>query len=74
MLKPIVVGQDTWKNQLQDARSLLTKWFPEDAEACELSDDGQLTQACQAQCADTEYAQAHNICQAAEQSAAKNDK
>jgi len=30
MLKPIVVGQDTWKNQLQDARSLLKEWFPED--------------------------------------------
>ncbi|MBA6232105.1 pilus (MSHA type) biogenesis protein MshL [Colwellia sp. MB02u-14] len=30
MLKPIVVGQDTWKNQLQDARSLLKHWFPEE--------------------------------------------
>jgi MSHA biogenesis protein MshL len=30
MLKPIVVGQDTWKNQLQDARNLLKEWFPED--------------------------------------------
>jgi MSHA biogenesis protein MshL len=30
MLKPIVVGQDTWKNQLQDARSLLEQWFPEE--------------------------------------------
>jgi len=30
LLKPIVVGQDTWKNQLQDARSLLKQWFPED--------------------------------------------
>ncbi|MCJ8319931.1 MAG: pilus (MSHA type) biogenesis protein MshL [Colwellia sp.] len=30
MLKPIVVGQDTWKNQLQDARQLLKEWFPED--------------------------------------------
>ena len=30
MLKPIVVGQDTWKNQLQDARLLLKEWFPED--------------------------------------------
>ena len=30
MLKPIVVGQDTWKNQLQDARSLLKEWFPAD--------------------------------------------
>jgi MSHA biogenesis protein MshL len=30
MLKPIVVGQDTWKNQLHDARSLLKEWFPQD--------------------------------------------
>ena len=30
MLKPIVVGQDTWKNQLHDARQLLKEWFPED--------------------------------------------
>jgi MSHA biogenesis protein MshL len=30
MLKPTVVGQDTWKNQLQEARSLLKQWFPED--------------------------------------------
>jgi MSHA biogenesis protein MshL len=30
MLKPIVIGQDTWKNQLQDARSLLKQWFPEE--------------------------------------------
>jgi len=30
MLKPIVVGQDTWKDQLQDARSLLKQWFPEE--------------------------------------------
>jgi len=30
MLKPVVVGQDTWKNQLQDARQLLKEWFPED--------------------------------------------
>jgi len=29
MLKPIVVGQNTWKNQLQDARKLLKQWFPE---------------------------------------------
>ena len=49
MLKPIVVGQDTWKNQLQDARSLLTKWFPEEVAACELSDEGQLTAECQEQ-------------------------
>ena len=74
MLKPIVVGQDTWKNQLQDARSLLTKWFPEEVEACELSNEGKLTQECQAQCADAEYAKEHNVCQAAEQNSAKNDK
>jgi MSHA biogenesis protein MshL len=66
MLKPVVVGQDTWKNQLQDARSLLTKWFPEEVEACELSDDGKLTQECQEQCADVEYATEHVVCQAAE--------
>jgi len=30
LLKPIVVGQDTWKNQLKDARSLLKQWFPEE--------------------------------------------
>ncbi len=73
MLKPIVVGQDTWKNQLQDARSLLTKWFPEEVEACELSDESKLTQECQAQCADAEYAQAHDVCQLTEQNAVKND-
>lgn len=33
MLKPIVIEQDTWKNQLQDARALLKQWFPEDPEA-----------------------------------------
>ncbi|WP_259363084.1 MULTISPECIES: pilus (MSHA type) biogenesis protein MshL [unclassified Colwellia] len=33
LLKPIVIGQDTWKNQLQDARALLKQWFPEDADA-----------------------------------------
>lgn len=74
MLKPIVVGQDTWKNQLQDARSLLTKWFPENVAVCELSDEGELTPACQAQCAEADYAQAHDICQAAEQSTVENDK
>ncbi|WP_232771101.1 pilus (MSHA type) biogenesis protein MshL [Colwellia sp. 75C3] len=66
MLKPIVVGQDTWKNQLQDARSLLTKWFPEEVEECELSDEGTLTQACQEQCADEEYANEHYFCPAVE--------
>ena len=29
MLKPIVVGQNTWKKQLQDARKILKQWFPE---------------------------------------------
>jgi len=29
LLKPVVIGQDTWKSQLQNARSLLKKWFPE---------------------------------------------
>jgi len=74
MLKPIVVGQDTWKNQLQDARSLLTKWFPEEVEACELSDEGKLTQECQAQCANAGYAVEHDVCQMAEQNAVSNDK
>lgn len=32
LLKPVVIGQDTWKNQLQDARDLLKQWFPEDKE------------------------------------------
>lgn len=30
LLKPVVIGQDTWKTQLQDARALLKKWFPEE--------------------------------------------
>lgn len=30
LLKPIVIGQDTWSTQLQDARALLKKWFPEE--------------------------------------------
>jgi MSHA biogenesis protein MshL len=30
LLKPVVIGQDTWKTQLQDARSLLKKWFPKE--------------------------------------------
>ena len=33
LLKPIVIGQDTWKTQLQEARSLLKKWFPEEAKS-----------------------------------------
>jgi MSHA biogenesis protein MshL len=64
MLKPIVVGQDTWKNQLQDARKLLTKWFPEEAEECALSDEGELSEICKAQCADVEYAKSNETCQA----------
>lgn len=32
LLKPVVIGQDTWKTQLEDARSLLQKWFPEEDE------------------------------------------
>jgi len=74
MLKPIVVGQDTWKNQLQDARSLLTKWFPEEVESCELSDEGKLTPECQDKCSDTNYATEHGICQIAEQNSAENEK
>jgi MSHA biogenesis protein MshL len=74
MLKPIVVGQDTWKNQLQDARSLLTKWFPEEVESCELSDEGKLTPECQKQCSDADYATEHSICQTAEQNSAENEK
>ncbi|WP_246046954.1 pilus (MSHA type) biogenesis protein MshL [Colwellia ponticola] len=72
MLKPVVVGQDTWKNQLQDARSLLTKWFPEDEAFCEVSEQGELSQICQEQCADKQYAQTHDICQAVEQNIADN--
>ena len=33
LLKPVVIGQDTWKTQLQDARALLKKWFPEENES-----------------------------------------
>ena len=33
LLKPVVIGHDTWKNQLQDARALLKQWFPEDPDA-----------------------------------------
>lgn len=36
LLKPIVVGQDTWQTQLQDARSLLKTWYPEEEqETCD---------------------------------------
>jgi len=73
MLKPIVVGQDTWTTQLQDARRLLTKWFPDEVEECELSDEGKLSEECQQQCADAEYAQEHEVCQAAEQNAASTN-
>jgi MSHA biogenesis protein MshL len=35
LLKPIVVGQNTWKTQLQDARSLLKQWYPKETdESC----------------------------------------
>jgi len=37
MLKPTVVGQDTWKNQLKDARKLLKEWFPEEEQIKEPS-------------------------------------
>ncbi|MEI6893749.1 MAG: pilus (MSHA type) biogenesis protein MshL [Colwellia sp.] len=66
MLKPIVVGQDTWESQLKDARSLLTKWFPEERTTCQLSAEGTLTQVCQEQCYDAEYAQANDVCAAGE--------
>lgn len=65
MLKPVVVGQDTWKSQLKDARSLLTKWFPDDLEECEVDDEGKLTQECQEQCADEDYASENEACQQA---------
>ena len=29
MLKPVVIGQDTWHDQIQEARALLKQWFPE---------------------------------------------
>lgn len=29
MLKPVVIGHDTWHNQLKEARELLKQWFPE---------------------------------------------
>jgi MSHA biogenesis protein MshL len=73
MLKPIVVGEDTWKTQLQDARSLLTKWFPDELEECELSDNGALTEQCQAQCADADYANEHPVCQAVNQNPVTNE-
>jgi MSHA biogenesis protein MshL len=39
MLKPIVINQDTWKNQLQDARSLLKQWFPEEDDFSQSEND-----------------------------------
>ena len=39
LLKPVVIGQDTWKTQLQDARSLLHKWFPDEDEPVDV--DGE---------------------------------
>jgi len=73
MLRPIVVGQDTWKNQLQEARSLLTKWFPDEVEACELTDEGELTEECEQQCVDADYAQEHEVCQAATHNSANSN-
>ena len=29
MLKPVVIGHQTWNDQLKEARSLLKQWFPE---------------------------------------------
>lgn len=73
MLKPIVVGQDTWETQLKDARSLLTTWFPEESsEQCELSSEGKLSQSCQEQCADADFEKSHTVCQVAKQNAADN--
>jgi MSHA biogenesis protein MshL len=40
LLKPVVIGQDTWKTQLQDARELLQKWYPESDDSC--PDNGDL--------------------------------
>jgi MSHA biogenesis protein MshL len=63
MLKPTVVGQDTWKNQLKDARRMLTKWFPEESDACSMSNEGKLTEQCQVLCEDEDYAKQHSQCQ-----------
>ena len=35
----IVINQDTWKNQLQDARSLLKQWFPEEDDFSQSEND-----------------------------------
>jgi len=29
MLKPTVVGGDTWKNELERSKTLLDRWYPE---------------------------------------------
>jgi len=29
LLKPTVVGEQTWKQQLERSQSLLNEWFPE---------------------------------------------
>ncbi|WOH35901.1 pilus (MSHA type) biogenesis protein MshL [Thalassotalea fonticola] len=29
LLKPVVIGKETWQDQIKEARSLLQKWFPE---------------------------------------------
>jgi MSHA biogenesis protein MshL len=34
LLKPMVVGEETWKTQLEDARELLQKWYPENDSNC----------------------------------------
>jgi len=41
LLKPVVVGADTWQNQLQDARQLLDQWFPEESHFNEESSNDQ---------------------------------
>lgn len=32
MLKPVVIGHNTWTDQLQEAKALLKQWFPEEDE------------------------------------------
>ncbi|TPH17806.1 pilus (MSHA type) biogenesis protein MshL [Litorilituus lipolyticus] len=41
LLKPVVVGADTWQNQLQDARQLLDQWFPEESHFNDDSNNNQ---------------------------------
>ena len=55
--------QDTWKNQLQDARKMLSKWFPEDGDACSLATEGELTEQCKTLCEDKDYAIKSSKCQ-----------